>query len=895
MSAGPKPLPRSPAGLLANQLTEEPMSSPSALSSTSVSPLTHPGILRRRSTETSGGLDYYWSSLAGAGPNSSSSSLAVSPSPSNAMLSNSPALHPASAQQYGSSYSNLQLPLPQPSSPAGSEGHRSMPGAVPHRLSPHPSLPLIVTLNPVDPAGHGRQEVESPRSWSGESNYSAEGDNSGQSHYGSFRPGSLDSAPYSPVDNEPYIRQVRESITSQTTQATYHPHQEPLDEESMKTPMAPPYEDRSDRRLHAPGPLSFDKSPQRAHVVSPTLQTTPTRSAQSPAASGYTPTSGRVPFHLPTHETRSSPLTGSAAETDQPQSAPAWQSDFGQVVDERDDTLRGKGKRTTLPAAASGLALNAMLGGENDMLSPAKYARSGSASPDSRDVSPGRSPEPPPRSTLRALYSPRGSMETTRSVETMQSSASSSRDLPTIVNTVHSPDTTPDRRRDEPSRPPRSPSRTPSMSASATIDDLTQMLGGAIDAIGLIDSRDTPPPFIVEPRKDKALAPAAEVEESSPMTPTSLPSRGASLRGPAAREVRTIPSGLSLRDGHPPPLQSPTIVINHRSWPAAMLYNHIKTMKYPGDRAKAYAQSINNLARADTGLKEWCMAASSSRPPAKSTAGIRSSPYPSTLTVPGVAHMRNVSSGSEFPMRADSYTAREISQRTVDPTDAPNSLPPNLPYPQLQAQYASGALGGMKTSPSMQSVSSFSSKRSFFSGIGKKASSKKDSTSLGPPSGSISKKDVRGLPISSPSRATKSSSPHRDRVSMAAPMGPRGPRLGGSYTPPPPVHPSMADATPRASLDTGLSRISGVPGPRRSMDGATALTMGRKGSLPLRQSSVSSGTGTPSDEEVRAMGDVLPHVPKGVIRAYLARYGDQMQAIGMYLEDERRGQVMSRS
>ncbi|OXC58714.1 hypothetical protein C358_05843, partial [Cryptococcus neoformans MW-RSA852] len=39
--------------------------------------------LRRRSTDTSPGLDYYWSSLAGAGPSSSSSSLAPSPSPAS--------------------------------------------------------------------------------------------------------------------------------------------------------------------------------------------------------------------------------------------------------------------------------------------------------------------------------------------------------------------------------------------------------------------------------------------------------------------------------------------------------------------------------------------------------------------------------------------------------------------------------------------------------------------------------------------------------------------------------------------------------------------------------------------------------------------------------------------
>lgn len=49
-----------------------------------------------------------------------------------------------------------------------------------------------------------------------------------------------------------------------------------------------------------------------------------------------------------------------------------------------------------------------------------------------------------------------------------------------------------------------------------------------------------------------------------------------------------------------------------RPWPAAMLYGHIRNMKHAGDRAKAYARGVNELARADTGLMEWCAMASTS-------------------------------------------------------------------------------------------------------------------------------------------------------------------------------------------------------------------------------------------------------------------------------------------
>lgn len=522
-------------------------------------------------------------------------------------------------------------------------------------------------------------------------------------------------------------------------------------------------------------------------------------------------------------------------------------------------------------------------------------------------------------------YSPRVSLDGTSPLSISPRPSSSS--LPTIINTPYSPDKRSPDSEAGPTRPGRSPSRSPSLSASATINELTDMLGGAIDAMGLTDPRDASPQKLYEPRKERAdmhqgsLAPAAELGSHGPIPPASLPSRGASLADssmpppphPRPEHVRRMPSGLSLRSGaHPPALapvtHSPSTIasLSQRPWPAAMLYGNIKPMKYAGDRAKAYARAINDLARAETGLREWCAASSSSssssslpssRPPKSSAMaglGIRASMQStsSTLTVPqSTTHARSVSSSSEFPMRADSYAAREISQRAVDPTDAPNSLPPNLPYPQLQAQYASGALSGMKTSQSMQSVSSFSSKRSFFGGIGKKSSSKKDAASaLGPPSGSTSsagKKDVRGLPISSRAYTT-ASSPGRmaeapaARPSISAPMGPRGPRVG-SFTPPPQAHPTLAhvDVPTRASLDTGLSRMSSVPA-RASFDGGL-MQMGRKGSLPPKQSPMGhrgSMSGSPDPEELRAMGDILPHVSKGVLRAYLARYGDQMQAIG---------------
>ena len=191
--------------------------------------------------------------------------------------------------------------------------------------------------------------------------------------------------------------------------------------------------------------------------------------------------------------------------------------------------------------------------------------------------------------------------------------------LPIIINTDSSPQRSDASSQGGPSRPERSPTRSvSSIHSSATINDLTEMLGGAIDAIGLIDSRDTPPPTIMEPKKDRGLsvptlsAPAEVIE-----APKNLPARGASLPGttvPSARmqPIRQVSGGSvsSMQEYHM--IQG---VPTARPWPAAMMYGGIKRLRAPGDRAKAYAKAINDLSKAESGLREWCQASSKAPSP----------------------------------------------------------------------------------------------------------------------------------------------------------------------------------------------------------------------------------------------------------------------------------------
>lgn len=409
--------------------------------------MAHPGILRRRSTDTSGGLDYYWSSLAGAGHNSSSSSLslALSPSPSNFALAavassssvNTTGLKSRSTTNLREAAKDMPGPVPLPKTAEPATGYFGLYGMNQGSGSSSQGL----AINAAVPTSH--LELESPGGWSGESDYSSEDQSTNNRNGARTVSESGSSFSSSPVDYRNFLsshgesrrglldpstegsqrgdRWVRESIASQTsqtsqmTQTTYRPgprdkedeEEEPREE---KTPVPPAYVDRTD--LDAPGAVPLDRTPRQdypSRLLSPTKQSTPTRPVASPSASGYTPNSGRIPFTSPDRQ-RTSPVYGVEVTTPSPQSAPAWKSEFGAIgLQEEEDlvTIKGRGKRTTLPAttsASSAALVDAIQSPERNMLSPQRTRDVRESSPErrTREASPGRSPEPPPRSSLRA-------------------------------------------------------------------------------------------------------------------------------------------------------------------------------------------------------------------------------------------------------------------------------------------------------------------------------------------------------------------------------------------------------------------------------------------------------------------------------------------------------------
>ncbi|BEI82515.1 hypothetical protein CcaverHIS002_0303830 [Cutaneotrichosporon cavernicola] len=460
-----------------------------------------------------------------------------------------------------------------------------------------------------------------------------------------------------------------------------------------------------------------------------------------------------------------------------------------------------------------------------------------------------RSPEPPPRSELRkqrtrTLTPPQGPIP-----------GRSAREPSPRSHTAPLPG---DRARSD------STQKT-NMRESGTIQDLTKILGGAIDEIGLIDSRDTPPPNIEVPPKQRL-----------PLRLSQVPVRSASSHVNAL-PVHSPEQQFSQLSPLSPTGQVQGDVANKRAWehaqrePGRLGPNEqcrIKQLKTPGDRARAYAQSVAELQRTDSGLREWLYPQYPIRPAMPRPAVAAQSGLGLGLRPPD-QQQRIVSGSSEFPIRVDAYSARELSVRNLEPADAPTALPSNLPYPTLQQH--------VKGSNSMQSLTSLSSYKPQPRGLGrafnflKREKENASLTSLGPanpqafaPSMGGSKRELRNMPISGPY------SPAAGRSSLDSIEGPR-------------VQPSLA--VPRGPRE--------VPGrasheiQRTSADRQRSPVPGPHGASPLAQRDHNT-----SDEEVRAMSEMLPHGERAVLRAYLQTYGEPSYALTAYIEDEKNGTLM---
>jgi hypothetical protein len=395
----------------------------------------------RRSTDTASLDDYYFSSLAGVGASSSTSSLATSPSPSNVMTFGNSPTHSSVELSRGPSAQELRDVTGNGDRSTTSlrglinQEEESMSASPNYHLSSLPRPPFSHqqssdSQGPINPGPSNRRihvvsypsdqsipqsqfnpqrqdSIDDERSPGGYSHSSA-------SHYSSSERSSDNESFGFDVDGNPLMGlmgrgggqewsrngsrvEVRESVDSSFTVT-----------DSQSTPMPPGPSERE----------RFGLSPPTLQYPDPRDRTSPTSSNhndRTPTLGGPVISSGRLAFVAPPDASQrslnslesemkaseSSQRMDMVRNQDESRSAPHTQTDFGVNLDHVDEsgeeTIKGR-NRTTLPASASAAIFGDMFATpDTDKEAP----RRDSLTVTDAYASPNKSPQPPPRSTLR--------------------------------------------------------------------------------------------------------------------------------------------------------------------------------------------------------------------------------------------------------------------------------------------------------------------------------------------------------------------------------------------------------------------------------------------------------------------------------------------------------------
>lgn len=241
-------------------------------------------------------------------------------------------------------------------------------------------------------------------------------------------------------------------------------------------------------------------------------------------------------------------------------------------------------------------------------------------------------------------------------------------------------------------------------------------------------------------------------------------------------------------------------------------------------------------------------------------------------------HRSSISSEMTFPLRsADAYIATDLSQRDIDTVPSPNVPPPALPYPALAGvPPANTAIGGAQLSHSPSLSVGAKVTAGLLSSLGRNATTKKDTNKP-------AEKVTRSATRTTKQSLTSLPNPRPVQIT-SAPSVPGGPRaLPGrvqrsqtlmlSSSPPSSGNNPSAASLPMRRRSNTLKRPSffgRAPGPSPELD------------MP---------TNTEFTRQVERLADLLPHADKGVLAGYLNRAGQDILAIGQYLEDEKNGNV----
>ena len=266
----------------------------------------------------------------------------------------------------------------------------------------------------------------------------------------------------------------------------------------------------------------------------------------------------------------------------------------------------------------------------------------------------------------------------------------------------------------------------------------------------------------------------------------------------------------------------------------------------------------------------------------------------------------SIESGATFPMRPDAYTATDLSTRMNDLPARMEDLvtkAPTLPYPSLAPMTRSSTNNSTVTSPpsSMRSLpiplplSASKSTGGFFSSIGRKASLKKDKR---PPSpGKTITKKSGTTPQQKPDQLPPTSTPHiiggpraipgRSYSTLAQPVS-------RAEEPKKPVDHKRRSTISgkRPSLFPTSSNKSIPPPPNIHTHNAQHASMPpsahKQGQIPEKFELSDAQFSVQLDKLVH----LLPHADRNVLAGYLRRAGQDILAVGKYLEDEKNGTVV---
>ncbi|PFH52633.1 hypothetical protein AMATHDRAFT_2028 [Amanita thiersii Skay4041] len=456
------------------------------------------------------------------------------------------------------------------------------------------------------------------------------------------------------------------------------------------------------------------------------------------------------------------------------------------------------------------------------------------------------------------------------------------------------------------SPPPRTDSLTQHISAdqdtafASVARASTPLLEKHTSGFPSADLSSTPPDHIIQtpspPPKSfrNSLTTNLKRLSSLPRTPSLSSRSGKRSSIDTRRSSRTPSPSCHHQPDSMAPSQRQKIISRN---PPAMYCHEVYSCKSAMERCEIYARKINELYNYDTGLSDWLYEAKSRGSNASPNNNNPSSPIIDPFT-PQRRHTSGSSMMTEatFPRRPDATTATDLTnvQRNITP---PTSQPPPLPYPSLaipqqqRTPRPPSNVGNHTPTTSIRSLApatpTSSSKTGFFAVLGRKASvsgrrEKPVLNALLPPVQQPQQQLHQQPQQTQQQQQAQQSSPRPVNItsSPSVPGGPRAPpnRAKRSQT----LMSSVKPFSPKSQAEHN-DQITRRP----SM--VNLPVAGTGGDAPPEPDVIDIKMDPEFSRQVDRLADLLPHADRNILAAYLRHAGQDILAIGQYLDDEKNG------